>query len=76
MFLANGAAQRMHQERLPASAPDLKPDEGLWAQLKGGEPRNVCCGALPHLRNKRRDAVNRVRRKPRVLQGFFQGAGL
>ena len=29
-FLANGAAQRLHLERLPAYAPDLNPDEGLW----------------------------------------------
>ena len=76
MFLANGAAQRMHLERLPAYAPDLNPGEGFWAQLKGVELRNVCCCTLPHLRHELRDAVKRVRRKPRVLQGFFRGAGL
>jgi transposase len=75
-FLANGAAQRMHLERLPAYAPELNPGEGLWAQLKGVELRNVCCFNLPHLRHELRDAVKRVRRKPRVLQGFFHGAGL
>ena len=75
-FLANGAAQRLPLERLPAYAPDLKPGEGLWDQLTGVERRNVCGVNLPHLRHERRDAVKRVRRKPRVLQGFFQGAGL
>ena len=75
-FLAKGAAQRLHLERLPAYAPELNPGEGLWAQLTGGERRNVCCFNLPHRRHERRDAVNRVRRKPRVLQGFFHGAGL
>jgi hypothetical protein len=30
-FLANGAAQRLHLERLPAYAPELNPGEGLWA---------------------------------------------
>jgi transposase len=75
-FLAHGAAQRMHLERLPAYAPDLNPGEGLWEQLKGVELRNVCCFNLPHLRHELRDAVKRVRRKLRVLQGFFQGAGL
>jgi transposase len=75
-FLANGATRRMHLERLPAYAPDLNPGEGLWAQLKGVELRNVCCFNLPHLRHELRDAVKRVRQKPRVLQGFFQGAGL
>ena len=28
-FLANGAAQRIHLERLPAYAPELNPDEGV-----------------------------------------------
>jgi hypothetical protein len=36
-FLANGAAQRLHLERLPAYAPELNPDEGVWQQLKGVE---------------------------------------
>jgi transposase len=74
--LANGAAQRMHLERLPAYAPELNPGEGLWAQLTGVELRHVCCVNLPHLRHELRDAVTRVRRKPRGLQGFFHGAGL
>jgi transposase len=75
-FLAHGAARRIHLERLPAYAPELNPGEGLWQQLKGVELRNVCCFNLPHLRHELRDAVKRVRRKPRVLQGFFQEVGL
>lgn len=75
-FLAHGAAQRIHLERLPAYAPELNPDEGLWAQLKGVELRNVCCDHIPHLRGELRDAVKRVRRKPRIIQGCFKGAGL
>lgn len=75
-FLAKGAAQRLHLERLPAYAPELNPDEGLWAQLKGVELRNVCCGHIPQLRCELRDAVKRVRRKPRIIQGCFNGAGL
>jgi transposase len=75
-FLTNGASQRLHLEHLPAYAPELNPGEGLWQQLKGVELRHVCCVNMPHLRHELRDAVKRVRRKPRVLQGFFQGAGL
>jgi transposase len=75
-FLANGAALRIHLERLPAYAPELNPGEGLWAHLKGGELRNLCCFSLPHLRRELRDAVKRVRRKPRIIKGFFQGAKL
>lgn len=75
-FLANGAAQRLHLERLPAYAPELNPGEGLWQQRKGVELRHVCCVNLPHLRRELRDAVTRVRRKPRVIQSFFRGARL
>jgi transposase len=75
-FLAKGAAQRLHLERRPAYAPDLNPGEGLGAQLTGVERRNVCCFHRPHLRHELRDAVKRVRRTPRVLQGFCHGAEL
>jgi transposase len=75
-FLANGAAQRLHLERLPAYAPELNPGEGRWAQLKGVELRNVCCLDIPHLHQELRDAVKRVRRKPRIIQGCLRGAKL
>jgi transposase len=75
-FLANGAAPRLHWEHLPAYAPELNPDEGVWQQLKGVELRHVWCVDLPHLHRALRDAVKRVRRKPRMIQGCFQGAGL
>ena len=75
-FLADGAAHRLQLERLPAYAPALNPGEGLWAHLKGVELRNVCCFSLPHLRTELRAAVKRVRRKPRIIQACFKGAGL
>jgi transposase len=75
-FLAHGARPRLRAERLPAYAPELNPGEGLWAQLKGVELRNVCCFSLTHLRHELRDAVKRVRRKPRIIKGCFEGAKL
>lgn len=75
-FLANGASQRLHLERLPAYAPELNPDEGIWQQLKGVELRNLCCFDLPHLRAELRNAVKRVRRKLRIIRACFTGAGL
>jgi transposase len=74
-FLTNGAAQRPHLERLPAYPPEPNPGEGLWAQLKGVELRNVCCFDSPHLGGELREAVKRVRRKARILKGCFQGVG-
>jgi transposase len=75
-FLANGAAQRLHLERLPAYAPELNPAEGFGQQLKGVELRNLCCFNLPHLCRELRDAVKRVRRKPCLIKSFFRGAKL
>jgi transposase len=75
-FLARGAAQRLHLERLPAYAPELNPGEGLWQQLKGVALRNVCCFNIPQLTHEVRDAVKRVRRKPHLITSFFRGAKL
>jgi transposase len=75
-FLTNGAAERLQLERLPAYAPELNPGEGLWAHLKGVELRQTCCFDLLHLHYELRAAVKRGRRKPRVIEGFFQGARL
>ena len=75
-FLAEGAAQRLHVERLPAYAPELNPGEGLWQPLKGVELRNVCCCNIPPLRHELRDAVKRVRRRARLIKSFFRGAKL
>ena len=75
-FLANGAAQRLHFERLPAYAPELNPGEGLWQQLKGVELRNLCGFNSPPLKHVWRDAVTRVRRKGHLIQSFFRGAKL
>lgn len=75
-FLLNGAAHRLHLERLPAYAPERNPGEGLWAHLKGVERRHVCGLKLPHLRVELRKAVKRVRRKPRLIQAFLRGAQL
>jgi transposase len=68
-FLAHGAAQRLHLERLPADAPELNPDDGIWQQLKGVELRNICCFYLPPLHRARREAVTHVQWKPRIIQG-------
>ncbi len=75
-FLVNGAAQRLHLERLPAYAPELNPGEGLWQQLKGVELRNVCCFNIAQLQVELRNAIKRVRRKPHLIQSFFRGAKL
>ncbi len=75
-FMAEGGAKHIHLESLPAYAPDLNPDEGVWQQLKNVELRNVTCQSLPQLRRELALAIVRLRGKPHVIRSFFAGAGL
>jgi transposase len=74
-FLAAGAAHRLHLARLPAYAPELNPDEGIWRYLKYVELRNVCCATLWDLDHEVRLAARHLRRKPRVIRACFTQAG-
>ena len=74
-FLAAGGAARVHLEQLPAYAPELNPDEGIWHYLKHVELRNLCCDDLPALQQELRRAVARLRHKPAVLQGCLTEVG-
>ena len=75
-FMQAGGGREIHLEQLPAYAPDLNPDEGVWQQLKNVELRNVSCKDLAHLRCELRLAIHRLRSKPYLIQSFFAGAGL
>jgi transposase len=70
-FLAAGAAERIWLERLPAYAPDLNPDEGIWHYLKHVELRNVCCQDLHQLGQHLTAAVERLSAKPDVISACF-----
>jgi transposase len=74
-FLARGGAVCLHWEQLPAYAPELNPDEGIWNYLKRVELRNVCCGDLGELRSELRLATARLRHKRAVLRACFLQCG-
>src|SRR5215210_8109603 len=74
-FLAAGGAARIYLEQLPAYAPELNPDEGIWGYLKQVALRNVSCDDLPELHQELRRAVARLRHKPAVLQGCIAETG-
>ena len=71
-----GAATRLHLERLPAYAPELNPDEGVWNLLKRGELKNRCCRDLDELRWEIGLALRRLRRRRDRLIACFRHAGL
>jgi DDE superfamily endonuclease len=47
-FLANGAAERLHLERLPAYAPELNPGEGLGNSSKASSYA-MCAASTSHI---------------------------
>lgn len=74
-FLREGAANRLHLERLPGYAPDLNPDEGIWNYLKRVELANVCCRDLAELTEQVRQAEQRLRDRPELIRACSQQCG-
>ncbi len=74
-YLAQGAATRLHLERLPGYAPDLNPDEGVWNYLKRVELKNCCCADLAELRLELRRAKERLRHKRHISRSFSTHCG-
>jgi transposase len=74
-FLARAPAGRFQIEPLPAYAPDLNPDEGVWDHLKDDDLANVSCLDLLELRTELRTATRRLQRQPEIVRGFFRAAG-
>lgn len=61
---------------LPAYAPELNPDEGVWKHLKYVELKNVACQTLNHLHGELRRVTMRLRRKQHVICGCIRHTGL
>ena len=74
-YLANGASERIHLERLPAYAPELNPDEGIWKHLKRVELKNVSCQDMSHLRSHFRRAKERLRHKTHIILSCIKQPG-
>ena len=75
-FLTEGATKRIHLERLPAYAPELNPDEGVWHYLKHVELGNVCARNLDDLGEKLSAAYHRLAAKPDIIKACFAQTGL
>jgi transposase len=74
-FLTQGAASRLLLAQLPAYAPELHPDEGIWNYLKRVELKNVCCQDLHHLATELRRAKERLRHKRESICGCIRQCG-
>ena len=67
-FLSEGAAHRLHLERLPGYAPDLNPDEGMWSWLKR-RLKNQCFRTLDTLQSAVIAAKEEFVHRPDLLRG-------
>lgn len=74
-FLKAGAAKRLRLIRLPAYAPELNPDEGVWRWLKR-QLANHCCADFEELRYELKLAIQRLKNRPQTIQAFYSMAGL
>jgi transposase len=67
--LASPDAKRLTRLQLPAYAPKLNPQEGIWRYLKYVELANLCCRDLDELRLELRRAIQRLRYRLDVIVG-------
>ena len=67
---------RLGVVRLPAYAPELNPVEGLWSWTKGTKLANVCADSLAPVARRVRNGVRCANRRPALLWGFLDKAGL
>jgi transposase len=74
-FLAQGGAKRLHLERLPGSAPELNPQEGVWNLLKRRELKNLCTVDFQQLEAELVRAKERLRHRKTVLRQCIAHAG-
>ena len=72
----HGYRQRLRVYRLPAYAPELNPDEWLWAWLKQHALRGLCPPDLAVLQTSIRRAIRHLRRHPRIIRSFFHACPL
>jgi transposase len=63
-------------ERLPAYAPDLNPDELVWAWTKYGRLGNLAADHCDWLRDYLWTEMEYVKKHPELLASFIEGAGL
>jgi transposase len=69
-------AHRLILEPLPAYAPELNPDEWVWRYLKRVELANFAPLDLCELKCALRQAVQRIRMRPRLMRSFLRASAL
>jgi transposase-like protein len=63
-------------KRLPASAPELNPVEGLWSSLKAIKLANLTSPPLAEVVDQAHRGIQRVRQTPQLAYSFLRHSGL
>lgn len=71
-----GSQGHIVTEYLPAYAPELNPVEYIWAHWKQHELPNVCPKDYWELSERARQALRRMRRRPRLVIAFWKQSSL
>lgn len=71
-----GSQGHIVTEYLPAYAPELNPVEYIWAHWKQHELANVCPKDYWELSEVARQALRRMRRRPRLVIAFWKQSSL
>lgn len=62
---------RVQLALLPAYSPQLNAAEQVWAWLKGGELKNLCCKTLDELTQKVQTAFEKLTEQTELIRNFF-----
>jgi transposase len=63
-------------ETLPAYAPELNPDEGVWGWTKYGKLSNLAANDTSELRTKVTGGIYELKRSPTLLHSMIKETGL
>lgn len=74
-FLSECEGDRLRLERLPAYAPELNPDEGVWQYLKCVSLKNTVCQTIKLLGKKLRKCIRQFRAKKHLVKACFARVG-
>ena len=73
-YLAACEPGRLQIECLPAYAPEVNPEEGIWLHLKYKQLKNLACESVGQLRQELIKAIKRLRHKRKVILACFKHA--
>lgn len=76
MEYAKSQSSWLTVERTPTYAPEVNPVEYGWSSMKTKDLANTCSKTVRELDTRILRSIQRLKRSPRLLQGFLKASGL